>query len=148
MIILGVDPGRSGALAWLDTDTHELTVVDMPDEGVGVYNLLLEMPKARRAMIERIYPGQKQSKASVGQAHEQYGETKAAIKIHGTPLDVVAPKIWKEKLHVPADKAGARRRATEVFPDHSHLWKLVKHDGRAEAALIAWYTAQHKRING
>jgi hypothetical protein len=34
---------------------------------------------------------------------------------------------------------GARARATQLLPAAAHRWPLVKHDGRAEAALIAYY---------
>ena len=39
----------------------------------------------------------------------------------------------------PADKNASRRRASEFFPDCADQWKLAKHDGRAEAAMLAWY---------
>jgi hypothetical protein len=29
--------------------------------------------------------------------------------------------------------------ASQIFPDCADQWALVKHDGRAEAALIAYY---------
>jgi hypothetical protein len=38
---------------------------------------------------------------------------------------------------VPAAKDGARARASQLLPGAADQWPLVKHDGRAEAALIA-----------
>jgi hypothetical protein len=40
---------------------------------------------------------------------------------------------------VPAEKDGARARASQLLPQHAGHWPLKKHDGRAEAALIALY---------
>jgi hypothetical protein len=39
-------------------------------------------------------------------------------------------------LGVPAAKDGSRARASQLMPAATHHWPLVKHDGRAEAALI------------
>ena len=33
-----------------------------------------------------------------------------------------------------------------AMTDHAHLWPLKKHDGRAEAALLAWYGSE--RLQG
>jgi hypothetical protein len=40
---------------------------------------------------------------------------------------------------VPKAKDGARARASQLLPAGVQLWPLVKHDGRAEAALLALY---------
>ncbi|MBC7907617.1 MAG: hypothetical protein H7Y60_12860 [Rhodospirillaceae bacterium] len=44
-------------------------------------------------------------------------------------------------LALPADKDGARARASQLLPAHAGLWCRAKYDGRAEAALIAYYGA-------
>ena len=38
---------------------------------------------------------------------------------------------------MPAAKDGARARASELIRGGAAHWPLIKHDGRAEAALIA-----------
>lgn len=61
----------------------------------------------------------------------------------GMRIERVAPSSWKAALRVPADKRAARARASEILPAWSHLWPLQKHDGRAEAAMLAhwgWLT--------
>jgi crossover junction endodeoxyribonuclease RuvC len=40
---------------------------------------------------------------------------------------------------VPAGKDAARARACELLPRLADRWPLVKHHGRAEAALLALY---------
>jgi hypothetical protein len=56
------------------------------------------------------------------------------------PLVYVAPSTWKRHLGLSKDKGASRQRAVELWPDRADLFKLAKHDGRAEAALIArWY---------
>ena len=55
------------------------------------------------------------------------------------PYTLVRPNEWKRAMECPADKDGARLRASQLLPQFSHNWPLKKHDGRAEAALISLY---------
>jgi crossover junction endodeoxyribonuclease RuvC len=49
--------------------------------------------------------------------------------------------VWKRALGVKGDKDVSRQRASALLPRHSGLWLRKKDDGRAEAALIAYYGA-------
>jgi hypothetical protein len=51
-------------------------------------------------------------------------------------------------LRVPAEKDGARARASQLIPAGASWWPLVKHDGRAEAALIALYGSRLDALYG
>ena len=53
-----------------------------------------------------------------------------------------SPRRWKRALHVPKAKDAARARASQLLPEAAHQWRLRKHDGRAEAALLALYGAR------
>ena len=66
-------------------------------------------------------------------------KTSRVVAANFIPLTMVAPLKWKRALGVPADKDGARARASQLLPAHAGLWCRVKDDGRAEAALIAYY---------
>ncbi|MFS9669006.1 hypothetical protein, partial [Klebsiella pneumoniae] len=54
-------------------------------------------------------------------------------------LTPVKPTVWKSSLQVPRDKNQARARATQLFPSAAAQVARVKDDGRAEAALIAFW---------
>lgn len=58
-------------------------------------------------------------------------------------LRFVSPARWKRALGLTADKDQCRRRAIELWPEHAALFKLKRHDGRAEAALIAYWWLHH-----
>jgi len=65
------------------------------------------------------------------------------------PLESVMRHHWKREMRCPKDKDGARARASQLLPKHAHNWPLKKHDGRAEAALIALYAErrfQHRAV--
>lgn len=61
------------------------------------------------------------------------------------PMTLITPAQWKVALRVPADKGGARARASQLIPKGAHRWPLAKHDGRAEAALIGLYGSQRDK---
>jgi len=137
--ILGIDPGRKGALAVLDTQTLRVTCHDMPATVAGLHDLLVSLPVIKLCALEQLHAGPKMSSTSVAQMFEAYGALKGALTWRDIPTFTVRPSQWKPALNIPADKTAARRRAAEFFPEDADQWPLVKHDGRAEAALIAWY---------
>lgn len=53
------------------------------------------------------------------------------------PTRLVKPQVWKPLMGLSRDKGISRKKATELFPDQSEMFKRVKDDGRAEAALLA-----------
>jgi hypothetical protein len=60
-------------------------------------------------------------------------------------MTLVPPRRWKSALQVPASKDAARFRASQLLPQAAHLWPLKKHDGRAEAALLAVFGGRQLR---
>ena len=140
--ILGIDPGRHGAIAVLDVAAHRVTAHDMPDTIAGLHDLIVSLPIIAAAYLEKpFYP------ASIGTANaariaEAYGALKGALQWRSIPAREVMPKIWKASLGLSTSKAASRDKASMLFPDDAAQWKRVKDDGRAEAALIAWWGAQ------
>jgi crossover junction endodeoxyribonuclease RuvC len=58
----------------------------------------------------------------------------------------VTPAQWKVELKVPANKHEARARASQLL-GRGDLWPLAKDDGKAEAALLAyWGTVKLGRL--
>ena len=58
------------------------------------------------------------------------------------PTTQITPAVWKKAMQCPGDKDQARARASDVLPRHAGKWPLKKHDGRAEAALLAVHGAR------
>lgn len=155
--ILGIDPGLSGALALLDTVTGALEVVDMPTLSVKGKALLDERALARlvddwssrvrEVWLEQVTPRPGQSVSGVRTSCTNYGLLRGICIASFLPIQDVAPAKWKAALKVPADKDGARLRASNLLPRDAHRWPLKKHDGRAESALIALYGAQQLQLS-
>ena len=153
-MILAVDPGLKGAFAVYGEGS--LTVYDMPTytKNAGSRNLSRDFIDAQGVLrlvreahllgcdlfvIEDVggLPGQSASGAFV--FGRGVGEVEMAARSIGMRLERVRAATWKAGLRVPADKRAARARASELMPQWSHLWPLQKHDGRAEAAMLALY---------
>lgn len=158
-IICGVDPGLSGAIALFDTGGG-CRVWDMPTlaltrggknkREVDPHHLaaLLGGNHIGHAFIEQAWAmptkgaharGQGQGPSSAFASGKGYGIIIGALAALGVPYTFVSSMRWKKALGVPAAKDGARSRASQLLPEAAHQWPLVKHDGRAESALIALY---------
>ena len=138
-LILGIDPGKKGALAVLDTETHAVATHDMPGTTRELHDLIAGLPIIKIAVVEKPYYPAINGTSNAGKKGESYGVLIGALEWRDIPFREVPPKDWKASLIVPTDKNAARQRANQFFPDAADQWPLVKHDGRAEAALIAWY---------
>ena len=157
LLTLGCDPGKSGAVAVLDTLTHELLgVADMPVVGKiisatllaeQVHNWVDPLSIARRtAVIEDVHAMPKQGVSSVFSFGRALGVVEGVLAGDGWSVRYVSPAKWKKALGLSADKGESRRRAIELWPAQASWFARVKDDGRAEAALIAyWYITQGDR---
>lgn len=159
VIYLGVDPGYSGALAFYGPVRDELAIYDMPVFKLAkvrggtktVVDLLHlaaiidENVKDRKviAFIEAV--GARPGEAPQGAFNFGFGAgvLHGVCAAHFLRIENVSPQRWKRALGVPADKDGARYRAAQLLPQHARHWPLKKHDGRAEAALLALYGSKH-----
>lgn len=155
--IIGVDPGAGGAVAILERSGALVQVFDMPVVEVTVAG------KAKRrmspemlaselrlynvadtvAVVEQVnaMPGQGVSSMfSFGQA---YGVVLGVLAGLSIPATTVTPASWKKALKLNSGKDAARAKAAQLWPSHAGEFKRVRDDGRAEAALLAYYRKLH-----
>ena len=149
MLLCGIDPGLSGAIAIYDTSTEELVTHEMPvhvlarggktKREIDRHTLadILRADRLGHAFIESVSSMPGQGVASMFAFGRAFGIVLGIVAAVGIPETLVASHTWKKRLGVPAAKHGARARASQLFPAAADQWRLVKHDGRAEAALIA-----------
>lgn len=150
MIVYGIDPGFSGAIAELHPN-GTLYVHDMPtvpgQKGKVELNMhalfdLLDSPTAATVWLEKVGARPGQGVSSMFRFGQQLGALEMATAGHGHQLRYVTPASWKKHFGLVADKGAARSIAMQRFPKHAQLFARVKDDGRAEAALIALYGAE------
>ena len=160
MIISGCDPGLEGAITFLDPARLTITIHDMPTlllkrggkskREVDGHSLARTFRLARpdHVFVElagAVPPiksagtnrkgGQGVSSAFAG--GKGYGIILGVLAALEIPYSIVAPQTWKKALAVPAEKDGARARASQLMPGDGDKWPLNKHHGRAESALVA-----------
>lgn len=142
--ILGVDPGASGALAFLFTDHPDhIAVDDMPlaDNKVCAAQLAdkLRIMNPDLACVEMVHAMPGQGVTSMFNFGVSFGVTKGVILALGIPLTFARPSVWKRHFSISAEKEEARELALRTWPSRSELFARKKDAGRAEAALIAKY---------
>lgn len=149
MIVLGIDPGLTGALAWLD-DGQWLQVEDMPVvaksagrgkevAAVHVAALLKGLPPDV-VIVERQQPMRGQGVTSTYSIGRSMGIVEACAATLGLPCRLVAPAVWKRSQGLTgAEKGKSITVALQHFPGAAHMLQRKKDHGRAEALLIAEY---------
>lgn len=145
-MIVSIDPGASGAIAFLDDDGTLIDVVDMPVVEKQVAGSLLRDiltqyggPPAD-AIVERVASMPRQGVASTFKFGCAYGTALGVIAALGIPVHHVTPTVWKRAMGVTADKETSRHKAIDRWPHQAGLFARKKDDGRAEAALIGlWW---------
>lgn len=145
-LVIGVDPGMTGALALYDADGFPLQVEDMPVvngevNGWELNAILRRWTHAQAVVVEQVSAMPRQGVSSTFKFGKGYGMILGAVTGLGFKLAMVTPGKWTKFWNVGSDKALHRQRAMEQFPAQAELFKRVKDDGRADAALIAKWGA-------
>lgn len=154
ILIVGVDPGKQGAIAFLDPRTMALSIEDMPmtksttgkDElDYRALGRLLQPTNAYHrciGVLEKVATRPGEGSVGAFSFGQSYGALRMALVGHGYEDRYVTPAVWKKHFRLNKDKGISRSYAASRFPDYSGLFARVKDDGRAEAALIALYGAE------
>lgn len=154
MIILGIDPGLSGALALYDTSEQTVEVFDMPvlelvrngkkkgEVSAQALANLLAGRGIKAAYLERVNAMPGQGVTSVFSFGRSTGIVEGILAAYDIPTTLVTPQAWQKAVGQRAGKDGSRERAMQLFPAQVGLFQRKKDDGRSDAALIAYYGAK------
>ena len=143
MIVVGIDPGITGGLACIRhgilDDVQAMPVYSGRADGLGIDELLTEWePDA--VYVEDTQPTPRNGSIASFSLGLNTGIVVGAVTANRFRLVRVRPQAWKKKMGlIGKDKTASRGLARELFPQYAERFKLVKHDGLAEAALIARY---------
>lgn len=152
MIIVGIDPGLTGAIAEYDITTQGCIVYDMPvmAHGKGKSKVrkqvnpsalcdLMTSIDSNTVFVERISSMPGQGVASMFSMGDTFGCIRAVCAVLGYTTEFITPQSWKKFYTLGSDKEVIRAKAIELFP-HAPLSRKKDHN-RAEACLIARYGA-------
>jgi len=151
--VIGIDPGVSGAIAELYPDgrlyTYDMPIFELITKGrkrrlvnAAALSQLMTDPFPEHVFVEQVGSRPGESPRAAFSFGEGFGVIKGIVGTLSLSVTFVRPQMWKKALGLTADKGQARQRATELFPNNAESFKRVKDDGRAEAALIAYYGKQ------
>ncbi len=147
---IGIDPGLTGAIAWLDKDNKFIDVWDMPTMSRGkkgnqvnsvelaeiIQEIILEFDCI--AYVEQVHAMPKQGVTSMFNFGESFGIIKGVLGALKVPVEFVTPQSWKSRAALTGkDKDAARTKAINMYPNASLSRK--KDIGRADAIMIARY---------
>ena len=153
-MILAIDPGAHGALAFFTPGAGTLEVIDMPivevKRGAKMKNeispqMLAALIGARKpgmAILEKVGAMQGQGTSSMYQFGRGVGMLEGVLAALHVPTSYVTPQKWQREVGMRDGKDGARARAAELFPAYAQMFARKKDDGRADASLIAYWGAQ------
>lgn len=148
-LILGVDPGALGAVAWVDEFGALIAVEDTPTvavrSGKTLKNriavlLFVALVTARRpdhAVVETAGAMLGQGISSTYVFDHGAGLLEGALAGMLVPVSGGTPSVWKKSMKLTSDKGLARQMAMRFWPAMANRFAQAKDDGRAEAALIA-----------
>jgi len=155
--VLGIDPGASGALALVGPSGYLDALVDMPTRKVALAGGTIKTRVDGRELA-RIIASMRPDFAFLEQVGTHSGEgpmgafsfgrsvgtVEGALGAIGLQATEVPPQAWKRLVGVRkgADgdtKGPAREKAAKLWPMEAARFKRKKDDGRADAALVAWY---------
>ena len=153
MLIIGIDPGISGSICFLQ-DGKIVDVVEMPTMTEGKKNKkqvngsqivneisekIKELDKSEiKVVIEQVSAMPGQGVTSMFNFGQSFGILKGICSAMQLPMYFVRPAKWKKYFNlINSEKDASRTRAIEIFPYFSGQLSRKKDSNKADAILIA-----------
>ena len=151
MIIIGIDPGVSGAICIL-TDGKITEIYEMPTmidgkknkkqvNGAEVTNIInkeLVSEKDINVVIEHVSAMPGQGVTSMSNFGQSFGVLKGICAALKLPVHFIRPVKWKKHFNlINTEKDASRTKVIEVFPYISSKISKKKDANKADAILIA-----------
>ena len=155
MLIIGIDPGISGSICFLE-DGIIKDVIEMPTmiegkknkkqvNGSQIFNEISSQIKTYekkniKVVIEQVSAMPGQGVTSMFNFGQSFGILKGICSAMQLPIYFVRPAKWKKYFNlINSEKDASRTRAIEIFPYFSSNLSKKKDSNKADAILIASY---------
>ena len=162
MIIIGIDPGISGAICFFQ-DGKIIDVIEMPTmtegkknkrqvNGSQIYNEISkrvseEEKKDTRVIIEQVSAMPGQGVTSMFNFGQSFGILKGICAGMQLSMYFVRPAKWKKYYNlINSEKDASRTKVIEVFPYFSSKLSKKKDSNKADAILIASFYYETYKI--
>ena len=153
MIIIGVDPGISGAISILKSK-KVIEIYDMPTmidgkknkkqvNGSQVTNIIKERfnnDKEIVVVVEHVNAMPGQGVTSMFNFGQSFGVIKGICSALSLPIYFVRPTKWKKHFNlIKTNKDASRTKVIQTYPEISSKLSRKKDSNKADAILIARY---------
>ena len=162
MIVVGIDPGLSGAIAILENN-KVLNIFDMPVMAEGkknkrqlnsaqLVNIIKDStkPDAEIAVVvEQVNAMPGQGVTSMFNFGQTFGAIKGVCAALELPIFFVRPSKWKKHFElINSSKDSSRTKAIEMYPSLSSQLAKKKDVNKSDAILIArFYTETRLKVS-
>ena len=155
MLIIGIDPGISGSICFLE-DVIIKDAIEMPTmiegkknkkqvNGSQIFNeislrIKTYEKKNIKVVVEQVSAMPGQGVTSMFNFGQSFGILKGICSAMQLPIYFVRPAKWKKYFNlINSEKDASRTRAIEIFPYFSSNLSKKKDSNKADAILIASY---------
>ena len=153
MLIIGIDPGITGAICFFE-DGEIKDVIDMPTMASGnknkkqingsqIFNEIFSRiqnykSKDINVVVEQVSAMPGQGVTSMFNFGQSFGVIKGICAAMRLPLHLVRPVRWKKYFNlIKSEKDASRTKVIEIFPYISSKLSKKKDSNKADAILIA-----------
>ena len=148
MIYIGIDPGKNGGIAFIDTFQQSYDVYVFSEETLlkKLYRFSKYKTDSIKCVLEKVNAMPGQGVVSMFNFGQNYGFIQGVLKAYGIPYELVTPQKWKKEFSCTSDKNTSIEVCKRLFPNvNLKATERCKkdHDGIAEALLIAEYGRRH-----
>ena len=140
---MGIDPGKSGALAILREGSVEVVPFD-PEAYLAAFRSLV--PADTRCVLEHVGSMPGNSGLSMFSFGENFGIIQGMLTATGIPFQLVRPQRWKKEYTLDHTKEKSIEVCKRLFPgvNLKRTDRSRKDDDNiAEAVLMAEYARRH-----
>ena len=162
MLIIGIDPGISGAICFFENGEIK-DIIDMPVMAEGkknkrqvngsqLYNeIVIRIKKFSKndifVVVEQVSAMPGQGVTSMFNFGQSFGVIKGICSAMQLPIYFVRPAKWKKHFNLlKTEKDASRSKVIEIFPYISSKLSRKKDSNKADAILLASYFENNYKI--
>ena len=163
MLIIGIDPGISGSICFLDNGKI-LDVIEMPImtdgkknkkqvNGSQIFNEISNRikkidKKDIKVVIEQVSAMPGQGVTSMFNFGQSFGAIKGVCAALNLPIFFVRPSKWKKHFElINSSKDSSRTKVIEMYPSLSSQLSKKKDANKSDAILIARFYSESRPKN-
>ena len=157
-VYLGIDPGKSGGIAYVTQGGLLLEYHPMPSTDYDIWKIFRGNKGVTKAYIEKVHAMPKQGGTSMFTFGMNYGKLLMALTAASIPFQEVTPHTWQKEIGITSKAKGEstlqhkdriRAKCQQLFPK-TPLWQenLGYQRSVTDAIMIALYCQRTENFNG